>query len=75
MIIEEKIINELNKIRPFLQNDGGDIEFVKFIDGIAYVRLQGACVGCPIIDVTLHDGIEEILVNEIKEVEKVINIE
>ncbi len=75
MNIEEKIINELNKIRPFLQNDGGDVEFVDFSDGTVYVRLQGACVGCPIIDITLHDGIEEILVNEINEVKKVVNIE
>lgn len=75
MNIEEKIINEIEKLRPYLQNDGGNIEFVKYEDGIVYVKLTGACAGCSLIDVTLKDGIEEILVSEIPEVKQVIKID
>lgn len=55
----------INKVRPYLQNDGGDVEFVKFENGIVYVKLLGACVGCGFIDATLRDGIEAILVEEV----------
>ena len=63
--IEEKINEVLEKIRPFLQNDGGDIEFVKFENGIVYVRMQGACMDCVNLDSTISDGIEMILVDEV----------
>ena len=75
MNIEEKIINEIEKLKPYLQNDGGNIEFVKFENGIVYVKLTGACAGCSLIDVTLKDGIEEILVSEIPEVKEVIKVD
>lgn len=75
MEIEKKIEEQINKIKPFLQNDGGDIEFVKFENGIVYVRLTGACSHCPMIDVTIKDGVEEILVNEIPEVKSVIKVD
>ena len=55
----------INKVRPYLQNDGGDVEFIKFENGIVYVKLLGACVGCGFIDATLRDGIEAILVEEV----------
>ena len=48
----------IKKIRPYINSDGGDLEFVKFEDGIVYVRLLGACAGCSMIDITLKDGIE-----------------
>lgn len=64
----EKIKAVLDKTRPILQQDGGDIEFVDFKDGIVYVRMQGACVGCSAINVTLYDGIESILLAEVPEV-------
>ena len=73
MSIEERINEELNKIRPFIQGDGGDIEFVSFEDGVCHVRLTGACAGCSMVDFTLKDGIEEILVNEIPEIKSVVN--
>ena len=63
--IEEKINEVIEKIRPFLQNDGGDIEFVKFENGIVYVRMQGACMDCVNLDSTISDGIEMILVDEV----------
>ncbi len=75
MDIEKRIIEEIDKIRPFLQNDGGNIEFVKYEDGNVYVKLTGACAGCSLIDVTLKEGIEEILISEIPEIKQVIKID
>ena len=66
-----KIIALIDKIRPFLISDGGNIEFVKYEDNIVYVRLLGACKDCSMIDVTLKDGIEEMIINEIPEVKEV----
>jgi len=66
--IEEKIKDVLNKIRPFLQNDGGDIEFVSFENGIVNVKMHGACLDCQNLDSTITDGIEMILTDEISEV-------
>ena len=60
MEIEERIIEEIEKLKPFLQSDGGNIEYVKYEDGKVYVRLTGACAGCSMIDVTLKDGIDYI---------------
>lgn len=71
---ELKIIALLDKIRPFLISDGGNLEFVKYEDNIVYVKLTGACKDCAMIDFTLKDGIEELIVNEIPEVKEVINI-
>ena len=63
--IEDKIKEVLEKIRPFLQNDGGDIEFVKFENGIVYVKMHGACMDCINLDSTISDGIEMILIDEV----------
>lgn len=63
--IEEKIKEVIEKIRPFLQNDGGDIEFVKFENGIVYVKMHGACMDCINLDSTISDGIEMILTDEV----------
>ncbi|MBQ3298097.1 MAG: NifU family protein [Bacilli bacterium] len=72
---ELKIIALLDKIRPFLISDGGNLEYVKYEDNIVYVRLTGACKDCAMIDITLKDGIEELIVNEIPEVKEVINLD
>jgi len=72
-ILEIKRI--LDKIRPYLNSEGGDIEFVSFIDGIVNVRLLGACVGCGAIDYTLKDGIEALLIENVPEVIEVRNVE
>jgi Fe-S cluster biogenesis protein NfuA len=74
MSIENKIIEVLNKIKPFLNDDGGDLEFVKFEDGIVYVRLLGACEGCAMADNTIKDMVEYTLTFEIPEVKEVRNI-
>ena len=52
LTIEDQIIAILNVIRPYLNNDGGDIEFVRFDEGIVYVRMLGACAGCGSLDQT-----------------------
>lgn len=70
--MEEKIKELLDSIRPYLNNDGGDVEYVKFEDGIVYLKMRGACSDCALIDNTLYDGIEAMLVEEIPEVFGVI---
>lgn len=72
---EAKIIAIIDKLRPFLISDGGNIEFVKFEDGICYVRMLGHCQGCLMMDVTLKDGIELAITSEVEEVIEVRNIE
>ena len=74
MSIEKRINKVLDKIRPYLLDDGGDIEFVKYEDGIVYVHLGGACSNCHLIDYTLKDGVQTLLIEEIPEVKEVINI-
>ena len=73
MEIEKKIIKVLDRLRPYLQNDGGDIEFVRYENGVVYIRLTGACSNCPLVDDTLENGIEEAIIGEIPEVIKVVN--
>lgn len=74
---EEKIVLKINeildKIRPYLQNDGGDVTFKRYENGVVYVTLIGACSNCPMATMTLQDGIESALVSEIPEVIKVVN--
>lgn len=64
-LIEKQVLEILHKVRPYLQRDGGDVEYVKYEDGIVYVRMLGACVGCGALDSTLKDGIEAILLEEV----------
>ena len=72
--IEAKIEAIINKLRPFLINDGGDIEFVKFENNIVYIRMMGECANCQMLDLTLHDGIAAAIMNEVHEVEDVVNL-
>ncbi len=70
--MKEKVQAALNKIRPALQKDGGDVELVDISeDGIVKVRLQGACKGCPMSQMTLKNGIERVLKQEVPEVKSV----
>ena len=71
--IETKIRAVIDKLRPFLISDGGNLEFIKYEDQIVYVKLLGACSHCPMMDVTLKDGIEQMIINEIPEVKEVRN--
>lgn len=72
--IEIKIRTIIDQLRPFLISDGGNIEFVRFENGICYVRLLGHCQACPMMDVTLKDGIELAITSEIPEVIEVRNV-
>ncbi len=69
--MEKKIEEALDKIRPVLQADGGDVKFVDYEDGIVKVELTGACGGCPMAEMTLKAGIERTLKQEIPEVKTV----
>lgn len=71
---EEKIKEIINKLKPYLISDGGDIEFVKYENNIVYIKMLGACAGCALIDYTLKDGIEIAIKEEVPEVKEVINI-
>lgn len=71
----EKIKSVIEKIRPFLISDGGNLEFVKYEDNIVYVKLLGACAECGMLDITLKDGIEQLIINEVPEVKEVINVD
>ncbi|MCL4553981.1 MAG: NifU family protein [Actinobacteria bacterium] len=72
MIASERIESALDKIRPALQADGGDVEFVEVTeDGVVKVTLTGACRGCPMSQLTLTNGVERVLKEEIPEVVRV----
>ena len=72
--IEKKIRDVIDNLRPYLINDGGNIEFIKYEDNIVYVKMQGACANCQMLDLTLKDGIESVIMDEIPEVTSVVNI-
>ncbi len=72
--MREKVEMALNKIRPALQADGGNIELVDVIDGIVKVRLTGACGGCPMSQMTLKMGVEKVLKQQVPEVKSVESI-
>ena len=72
--MREKVEEVLNKIRPSLQADGGDVELVNVTDGTVQVRLVGACAGCPMSTMTLQMGIEQTLKQEIPEVKEVVAV-
>lgn len=69
--MEQKIRQVLDKVRPALQADGGDVEFIDYSDGVVTVRLKGACGSCPMSTMTLKHGIEARLREEIPEVRSV----
>ena len=74
MKVENRIKEIIEKIRPYLNQDGGDVEFIKFENGICYVKLSGACAGCMFADMTLQNTVEEMIISEVPEVIKVMNI-
>ena len=71
---EEKIIEIIDKLRPFLVSDGGNIEFVKYENNIVYIKMMGACANCQMLDFTLKEGIEAAIMNEVPEVSEVVTI-
>ncbi len=73
---DKKILNALEKVRPGLQADGGDVEFVKFDDkaGRLEVRLKGMCFGCPMAQMTLNEGILKEVQKAVPEVKEVVQV-
>lgn len=69
--MKEKVLEVIDEMRPFLMNDGGNIEFVKIEDDIVYVKLQGACAGCPMREMTLRDGVEAMIMENVPQVKAV----
>ena len=72
--VKDQIIDAIEELRPYLNMDGGDIEFVDYKDKIVYVRLSGACQACMYTDDTLQNGVYETLKRDIPEIEGVINV-
>lgn len=73
--MKEKVEAALNKIRPSLRADGGDVELVEISsDGIVKVRLTGACGGCPMSQMTMKMGIEKIIKGEVPGIKEVIAV-
>lgn len=73
-VIIKDIEKILDKIRPYLNSEGGDLDFIKFEDGIVYVKMLGACMDCGSLDSTLTDGIEALLMEYVPEVIGVKNV-
>ena len=73
-LIEKQVKEILHKVRPYLQRDGGDVRYIRYEDGIVFVEMMGACVGCSALDSTLKDGIEAILLEEVPGIIGVENI-
>ena len=69
--MEEQVKASIEKIRPFLQRDGGDIELVSVEGGVVKVKLQGACSGCPMSQMTLKGVVEQTIKKEVPGVERV----
>lgn len=72
--MKEAVQKALDKVRPALQRDGGDVELVDVVDGVVSVRLTGACKGCPMSQMTLKNGIEKYLKKEVPEVVRVESV-
>jgi Fe-S cluster biogenesis protein NfuA len=70
----DEVLEVLDKLRPFLQRDGGDVELVDVEDGIVKLRLVGACGSCPSSTITLKAGIERALLEEVEGVQEVMQV-
>jgi len=72
--MREQVEAAINKVRPALQADGGDVELVSVEDGVVQVRLVGACNGCPMATMTLRDGIERVIMEEVPGVREIVSV-
>lgn len=72
--MQEKVEKALEKIRPMLQRDGGNVELVGVEGNVVKVRLTGACRGCPMSQMTLKGGIERVIMQEVPEVTEVVAV-
>ena len=72
---EEKIIETINQLRPYLNSDGGDIEFIKYEDDYVFVKLYGACAACMYKDYTIQDNMYEAIKEVVPNCKGIINVE
>jgi len=70
----DEVVEVLDKLRPFLQRDGGDVELVEIEDGVVKLRLMGACGSCPSSTITLKAGIERALMEEVEGIKEVLQV-
>jgi Fe-S cluster biogenesis protein NfuA len=74
--IKERVLKALERVRPYLQSDGGDIQLIEVTsDNTVKVKLQGACYGCPYSMQTLKAGVEQALMKEVPEIKSVVSID
>ncbi|ALS20693.1 hypothetical protein JCM16163A_27510 [Paenibacillus sp. YK5] len=72
--VYDEVLEVLDKLRPFLQRDGGDVELVDVEDGVVKLKLMGACGSCPSSTITLKAGIERALLEEVEGIEEVVQV-
>jgi Fe-S cluster biogenesis protein NfuA len=72
--VKEKVEAALNKIRPALRADGGDVEVVEIKNGTVKVRLTGACGGCPMSTMTLKNAVEKVIKEQVPEIKQVVAV-
>ena len=73
--IKERVVKALERVRPYLQSDGGDIELIEVADDMTVrVKLTGACHGCPYSVQTLKAGVEQAIMKEVPEIKRVISV-
>ncbi|WP_420901681.1 NifU family protein [Paenibacillus whitsoniae] len=72
--IYDEVLEVLDKLRPFLQRDGGDVDLVDVEDGIVKLKLMGACGSCPSSTITLKAGIERALIEEVEGITEVVQV-
>lgn len=72
--IRERVVKALNRVRPYLQSDGGDIDLIEITDDLTVkVKLTGACHGCPFSMQTLKAGVEQAIIKEVPEIKSVVS--
>ena len=69
--MEEKVKEVIDDLRPFLMNDGGNVELIKIENNIVFIAFQGACAGCALRDMTLTEGIEKTIKEKVPEIKEV----
>ena len=72
--MREDVERALAKVRPALQADGGDVELLDVNEGVVRLRLKGACSGCPMATITLQQGIEKVIKEQVPEIKEVIAV-
>lgn len=72
--METNVLAILNKIRPYIERDGGNITLLKIEEGVVYVKMGGACEGCFALDITLKQGVERLLLENVPGIIGVVNV-